>query len=90
MQSIYAKIERAALKMDNIMLGKTDENKLSQVPFSNDTISSIINDMRDYTFYKTDADLILRRAKFSLWFDENTSVSNLSQLVVFVDYVKMT
>jgi hypothetical protein len=38
-------VKPAALKMANIMLGKAAENKLSQIPLSNDTIGSRISDM---------------------------------------------
>ena len=36
-------LKPAALKMVNIMLGKAAEDKLSQIPLSNDTISSRID-----------------------------------------------
>jgi len=74
-------VKSAALKMANIMLGKA---------LSNDTISSRIDDMSDDILAQVVADLISIPAKFSLQLDETTDVSNLSQLVVFVRYIKTT
>ncbi|KAL7639523.1 UNVERIFIED_CONTAM: hypothetical protein RMT77_010024 [Armadillidium vulgare] len=73
--------------MANIMLGKTAENKLSQIPLSNDTISSRIDDMNDDILAQVIADLISSPGKFSLQLDETTDVSNLC-LVIFVRCVK--
>ena len=53
-------VKPAALKMANIMLGKAAENKLSQIPLSNDTIMS--NDILTQVV----TDLISNPAKFSL------------------------
>ena len=81
-------VKPAALKMANILLGKAAENKLSQIPLSNDTISSKIDDMSNDILAQVVADLISSPAKFSLQLDEITEVSSLSQLAVFVRYVK--
>ena len=81
-------VKPAALKMANIMLGKAAENKLSQIPLSNDTISSRIDDMSNDILAQVVADLISSPAKFNLQLDETTDVSSLSQLAVFVRYVK--
>ncbi|XP_040275794.1 protein ZBED8-like [Bufo bufo] len=81
-------IKPAVLKMANIMLGKAAEVKLSQIPLSNDTISDRIEDMSKDILAQIVADLISSPAKFSLQLDETTDVSNLSQLAVFVRYVK--
>ncbi|XP_067128937.1 protein FAM200C-like [Centruroides vittatus] len=74
--------------MANIMLGKAAEVKLSQIPLSNDTISDRIDDMSKDILAQVVADLISSPAKFSLQLDETTDVSSLSQLAVFVRYVK--
>ncbi|XP_075684349.1 protein FAM200C-like [Rhinoderma darwinii] len=81
-------IKPAVLKMANIMLGKAAEVKLSQIPLSNDTVSDRIEDMCKDILAQVVADLISSPAKFSLQLDETTDVSNLSQLAVFVRYVK--
>ena len=81
-------VKPAALKMANIMLGKDAENKLSQIPLSNDTINSRTDDMSNDILAQVVADLISSPAKFSLQLDETTDVSSLSQLAVFVRYVK--
>uniref|UniRef100_UPI00358EDACB protein FAM200C-like n=1 Tax=Myxine glutinosa TaxID=7769 RepID=UPI00358EDACB len=81
-------IKPAALKMANIMLGKAAENKLSLVPLSNDTIRCRIDDMSDDILAQVVAVLVASPTKFSLQLDETTDVSNLSQLILFVRYVK--
>ncbi|XP_019202536.1 protein ZBED8-like [Oreochromis niloticus] len=78
----------AALKMGNLILGTAAEGKLSQIPLSNDTVSDRIEDMSKDILAQVVADLISSPAKFSLQLDESTDVANLSQLTVFVRYVK--
>ncbi|KAF2352838.1 protein of unknown function DUF4371 [Trinorchestia longiramus] len=73
--------------MANIMLRKRLK-ELSQILFSNDTISDRIEDMSKDILAQVVADLISNKAKFSLQLDETTDISNLSQLTVFVRYVK--
>ena len=70
------------------MLGKAAENKLSQIPLSNDTISNRINKMSDDFLAQIVSDLISSPAKFSLQLDETTDVASLSQIAVFMRYVK--
>ncbi|XP_077306292.1 protein FAM200C-like [Lithobates pipiens] len=81
-------IKPAVLTMANIMLVKEAGVKLSQIPLSNDTISDRIEDMGKDILAQVVADLISSPAKFSLQLNESTDVSNLSQLAVFVRYVK--
>lgn len=81
-------VKPAALKMANLILGTAAEGKLSQIPLSNDTVSDRIEDMSKGILAQVVADLISSPAKFSLQLDETTDVSNLSQLAVFVRYVK--
>ena len=69
-------------------MGKTAENKLSQIPLSNDTISSQIDDMSNDILAQVVADLISSPSKFNLQLNETTDVSRLSQLAMFVCYVK--
>ncbi|KAF2367813.1 hypothetical protein FHG87_001433 [Trinorchestia longiramus] len=80
-------VKPAVLKMANIMLGIEAEVKLSQIHLSND-ISGRIEDMTEDILDQVVADLISSPAKFSFQLDETTDVSNLSQLTVFVRYVK--
>ena len=77
----------AALKMANIMHGKAAENKLSQIPLLNDIISNRI-DKSDDILAQIVSDLISSPAKFSLQLNETTDVATLSQIAVFVCYVK--
>jgi len=70
------------------MLGKAVETKFSQIPFSNYTISSRISDMSDDILAQVVSDLISSLAEFSFQLNETTDVPNISQLVVFVCYIK--
>ena len=81
-------VKPAALKTANIMLGKAAEIKLSQIPLLNDIISNRINKMSDDILTQIVSDLISSPAKFSFQRDETTAVSSLSQIAVFVRYVK--
>ena len=81
-------VKPAALKMANTMLGKAAENKLFQILLSDDTISNRIDKMSDDILAQIVSDLISSPAKFSLQLDETTDVASLSQLAVFVRYVK--
>ena len=81
-------VKPAALKMVNIMLGKAADNKLSQILLSNDTISNRIDKMIDDILAQTVSDLISSPTKFSFQLDETTNVASLSQLAVFLRYVK--
>lgn len=81
-------VKPAALKMANVILGTAAEAKLSQIPLSNDTISDRIEDMSKDILAQVVAELISSPAKFSLQLDETTDVANLSQLAVFVRYLK--
>ncbi|XP_024139827.1 protein ZBED8-like [Oryzias melastigma] len=81
-------VKPAALEMSNLILGTAAEGKLSQIPLSNDTVSDRIEDMSKDILAQVVADLISSPAKFSLQLVETTDVSDLSQLAVFVRYVK--
>ncbi|XP_073533049.1 protein FAM200C-like [Phyllobates terribilis] len=74
--------------MANLILGTAAEGKLSQIPLSNNTISDRIKCMSKDILAQVVADLISSPAKFSLQLDKTTDVCNLSQLAVFVRYVK--
>ncbi|KAF2345244.1 hypothetical protein FHG87_024000 [Trinorchestia longiramus] len=81
-------VKPAVLKMVNIMFGKVAEVKFSQITLSNDIISNRIENMSRDILAQVVADLISSPAKFSLQLDETIDVFNLSQLAVFVRYVK--
>lgn len=74
--------------MGNRILGSAAEGKLSQIPLSNDPIRDRIEDMSKDILAQVVAGLISSPAKLRLPLDETTDVSNLSQLAVFVRYVK--
>ncbi|KAF2350073.1 Reverse transcriptase domain [Trinorchestia longiramus] len=81
-------VKPAVLKMENIMLGKEAEIKLSQIPLSKDTISDRIEDVSEDILAQVVADLISSPEKFSLQPDETIDVFNLSQAAVCVRYVR--
>ncbi|CAL9696028.1 unnamed protein product [Knipowitschia caucasica] len=74
--------------MAKLILGTEAEGKLSKISLSNDTVSDRIEDMSKDILAQIVADLISSPTKFSLQLDESTDVSNLSQLAVFVRYMK--
>ena len=78
-------VKPAALKMANIMLGKAAENKLSEIPLSNDNISYRIDKKSDDILAQIVSDLISSPAKFSLQLTDDASPG---QLALFVCYVK--
>ena len=70
------------------MFGKADENKLSQISLSNDTINNRIDKMSDDILAQIASNLISSPAKFSLQLDGTTDDASLSQIAVFMRYVK--
>ncbi|KAF2351664.1 Ribonuclease H-like domain [Trinorchestia longiramus] len=80
-------VKPAVLKMANIMLEKEAEVK-SQIHLSNDTINDRIENMSRDILARVVADLISSPAKYSFELNKTTNNSNLSQLAVFVHYVK--
>ena len=76
------------MEMVKTVLGKEEEKKLQQVPLSNDTIGSLIDYMSQDILHQIVSDLVATRVKFSIQLDESTDVTNCSQLLVFVRYMK--
>lgn len=74
--------------MANLILGTAAKGKLSQIPLSNDTISERIEDTSQDILAQVVADLISSPATFSLQLHDTIEASKLSQLAVFVCYVK--
>jgi len=81
-------IKPTVLEITNLMLGEAAKVKLSQIPLSTDTISDRIEDMSQDILAQIVTDLISGPTKFSIQLDETTDVSNLSQLAVYVRYLK--
>ena len=82
-------VKPCAMEMVKIVLGKEAEKKLQQVPLSNDTIRSRIDDVSQDILLQIVSDLVATPVKFSIQFDESTDVSNCSQLLVFVQFIKV-
>ena len=74
------------LESVKLMLGEKASQTMQQIPLSNDTIKSRINEMSDNiqskVIAKTNSSPV-----FSLQLDESTDVSNLSQLLVYSRYI---
>lgn len=81
-------IKPCALQMAKLILGIEAERKLQQISLSNDVIHERIDDMSQDILEQTISDMKVSAVKVSLQLDESTDVSNCSQLLVFVRYVK--
>ena len=82
-------IKPCALEMLKTILGADAEQKLQQVPLSNTVIRSRIDDIAANILDQVVSDIKTSSAKISIQLDESTDVSNCSQLIAFVRYVKM-
>ena len=69
-------------------MGKEAEKKLQPVSLSNDTIWSRIDDISQDILQQKVSDLVATPVKFSIQLDESTDVTNCSQLLVFIRYMK--
>jgi hypothetical protein len=68
------------------MLGGKASNKIGIVPFSNNTLSRIINDISSHV-ETTVVQRVKRSQYYVLQLDESTDVANLATLLVFVRYI---
>ena len=74
--------------MADIILGDGAARKLKQVALSNDTITRRIKDLSIDIRDQLISDLKASPLKISIQLDESTDVSNCSQLICFVRYIK--
>ena len=81
-------VKPCAMEMVKIVLGKEAEKKLQQVPLSSDTIRSRIDDKSQDILLQIVSDFGATPVEFSNQLDKSTDVSDCSQLLVFVRYVK--
>ena len=81
-------IKPCILRMAHIVLGKEAVKQLQQVPICNDVIHNRIVDMSEDILEQVVADINTSPVKISLLVDESTDVSNSSQLIAVVRYVK--
>ena len=81
-------IKSCILKIADIVLGKEAAKKLQQVSLSNDVIHNRIIDMSEDILEQVIADIKASPVTISLQVDESTDVSNCSQLIAVVRYVK--
>ena len=81
-------IKPCILKIADIVLGKEAAKKLQQVSLSNDVIHNRIIDMSEDILEQVIADIKASPVTISLQLDESTDVSNCSQLIAVVRYVK--
>ena len=83
-------IKPCALEMVKTILGADAARKLQQVPLSNNVIRNRIDDISADILDQVISDIKTSSAKISIQLDESTDVSNCSQLIAFVRYVKMS
>ena len=76
------------VKIADIVLGKKAAKKLQQVSLSNDVIHNRIIDMSEDILEQVIADIKASPVTISLQLDESTDMSNCSQLIAVVRYVK--
>ncbi|GBP10374.1 Protein ZBED8 [Eumeta japonica] len=79
---------RSKTKTHRIVCGKNERKKVEAVPLSNDVIHSRIVEMSSNVLKQVIEELNASPFPFSMQLDESTDVSQCSQLLVFVRYVK--
>ena len=81
-------VKPCVIDMADIILGDGAARKLKQVALSNDTIARRIKDLSIDIHNQLISDLKASPLKISIQLDESTDVSNCSQLICFVRYIK--
>ena len=81
-------VKPCVIDMADIILGDGAARKLKQVALSNDTIARRIKDLGIDIRDQRISDLKASPLKISIQLDESTDVSNCSQLICFVCYIK--
>lgn len=81
-------VKPCALDIVEIVCGKDEKKKVEAVPLSNDVIHSRIVEMSSNVLKQVIEELNASPFPFSMQLDESTDVSQCSQLLVFVRYVK--
>jgi len=81
-------VKPCALEMAKIMLGTEAQQKLQQIPLSNDVIRTRISDISKDILQQVIEDIKASNVPVGIQLDESTDVENCSQLMVFVRYVK--
>ncbi|KYO43320.1 hypothetical protein Y1Q_0017601 [Alligator mississippiensis] len=76
----------AAFRIAEIMLGKTEVDKIKTIPHSNDTMTRRIDDMAE-DIIKQISEKVIQKQQFTLQIDESKDVSTYSQLMMFVRYI---
>ena len=81
-------VKPCVVNMVDIILGGGAARKLKQVALSNDTVRRRINDLSIDIRDQLITDIKASSPKISLQLDKSTDVSNYSQLICFVRYIK--
>jgi len=81
-------VKPCAMDMVIIVMGDEAEKKLQQIRLSNDAISTRISDISKDILDQVVSGLKSSPVKISIQLDESTDVSNCSQAIVMVRYVK--
>ncbi|KAL0879709.1 hypothetical protein ABMA27_003424 [Loxostege sticticalis] len=81
-------VKPCALDIVELVCGKDERKKVEAVPLSNDVIHSRIVEMSSNVLKQVIEELNASPFPFSMQLDESTDVSQCSQLLVFVRYVK--
>ena len=81
-------VKPCAIKMVELVLGKDAATKLPNVPLSNDVISSRVIEMSSDVLDQVITLIKASSFRVNLQLDESTDVGNMSQLIIFVRFVK--
>ena len=82
-------IKPAAVEMARVVCGESVAKKIDQIPLSNNTVHSRINDISNDVKCQL-IDLLKMSGKFSLQLDESTDVSDQAQLMTYIRFEGQT
>ena len=81
-------IKPSAVKMAQILLGRSEAKTIASVPLSNETVNSRIADISNDILSQLIAQIQDSSCRLSLQVNETTDIKSISQLVAYVRFVK--
>ena len=83
-------IKPCTIRMVELVLGNEAANKIMEVPLSNDVIAGRVADMSCNILDQVVQEIKDSPIRISLQLDESTDISNISQLIVYTRYIKVS
>ena len=80
-------IKPCTIRMVELVLGTDAAKKIKEVPLSNDVIAGRVADMSCNILYQVVQEMKDSPIRISMQLDESTDVSNISQLIVYTQYI---